>query len=269
MSRIRADGSTPRFDARHGQPPPRVAETPDIPLLRPRSSTRPTGPVGPIACRACDLNEVCRLCGLIALEGRTRQPTGALRMVRPGAPLFRAGMPAHSLYAVRQGMLKTVRVTAEGDEQVIALNTPGEVLGLEAFGLGVYANDAIALQPVVCCELPLPLLGEQGSRVRELGWAIVRLLSQAAAPRPPLSRGSVRERVISFLLDLSSRMQARGFDGRHLQLGLTRQELAALLDTRIETVSRTLQQLHREHAIRVRGNTVTLIGLPHTEPTTD
>ena len=47
--------------------------------------------VGPIACRACDLNAICRIAGLIAYEGgRPRQPTGALRAIRPGAALYRA-----------------------------------------------------------------------------------------------------------------------------------------------------------------------------------
>ena len=94
---------------------------------------------------SCELNEICRLSGLIAFEGgRSRHPTGALRKVRAGAALFRTGSPAHALYAIRQGMLKTVRVSADGEEQIIALNTPGEVLGLEAFSAGTYASDAIA-----------------------------------------------------------------------------------------------------------------------------
>jgi CRP/FNR family transcriptional regulator len=205
---------------------------------------------------------VCRLSGLIALErGRVRQPSGALRTVAPGAPLFRAGTPAHSLYAVRQGLLKTVRVSLEGDEHVLAVHTPGEVLGLEAFGRGVYACDAIALQSVVCCELPLPQIAEQGARVRELGAAIVRLLSQAAEPRLHLERGSARQRVTAFLLDLAQRLERRGLDGRQFALGLSRQEIADLLDTRIETVSRTMQQMNRERAIRVRGGSVSLLSL--------
>ena len=75
--------------------------------------------------------------GLVAFEGgRVRQSTGGLRAVRAGEPLFRAGDPAHSLYALRQGLLKTVHVNTDGDEQILALNTPGEVLGLEAFSTG-------------------------------------------------------------------------------------------------------------------------------------
>ncbi|HKE93455.1 MAG TPA: helix-turn-helix domain-containing protein, partial [Povalibacter sp.] len=53
----------------------------------------------------------------------------------------------------------------------------------------------------------------------------------------------------------------RDLDGHGFTLGLSRQEIAELLDTRIETVSRVMQQLHREQAIRVRGNRVNLLTL--------
>jgi CRP/FNR family transcriptional regulator len=225
-------------------------------------SRRKGGSLGPIACSACDLNEICRLSGLIALEGgHTRQSTGTMRVVRPGTHLYRTGSPANCLYAVRQGLLKLVHVTADGDEHTVGLATPGEVLGLEGFSLGSYATDAVALQPVICCELPLTMLEQNGTRVRELASALIRLLSRAAAPHVGSPRGSIRERVTSFLLDLSARLERRGLDGRQFTIGLSRREMADLLDTRIETVSRVMQQLHREHAIRVRGDAVTLLRL--------
>lgn len=225
--------------------------------LAPGASASP----GPIACSACDLNEVCRLSGLIAFDGgRARQSTGTLRILQPGAHLYHAGAPATALYAVRQGLLKVVQVTADGDEQTLGLATPGEVLGMEAFSLGTYATDMIALQPVVCCELPLSML-EHGTRVRELAVALLRLLSRATAPKAEQARGSIRGRVVQFLLDLSARLERRGLDGRQFMLGLSRREIADLLDARIETVSRMMQRLHREQAIHVRDNSVTLLDL--------
>lgn len=223
---------------------------------------------GSIACRACDLNEICRLTGLIAFEGgRCRQSTGALRTLRAGAVLFHAGAPAQALYAIRQGAIKTTRVTPAGDEQIIAFHTPGEVLGLEAFSMREHAYDAIALEASVCCEVPLPLLSEDNAHVRELSSAIVRLLSEATAPRINLARGSARERVTNFLLDLAERLEKRGIDAQELWLSMSRQEIADLLDTRIETVSRTLQQLHRERAIQVRGGKVSLLAARTTTET--
>ncbi len=230
---------------------------------KPRPSNVSTcSSVGPVGCRSCDLHEICRLTGLLAFDaGRSRQSTGALRSVRTGESLFRGGDFAHHLYAVRQGMLKSVHVSSEGDQQIVAYHTPGDVLGLEAFGDGSYAHDVIALQPVVCCELPMRLLANQHKHVGEFGSALIRLLSQAVVPRLNPARGSIRSRVANFLLDLGARLARRGLDGRQFMLGLSRQDIADLLNTRIETVSRTIQQLNREEAIRVRGNRVRLLSL--------
>jgi CRP/FNR family transcriptional regulator len=217
---------------------------------------------GPIGCLSCDLLEICRAAGVLAFDAnRSRQSTGALRTVQAGAALFRTGDPAHTVFAVRQGLLKTVRVSAEGDEQILSLHTPGEVLGLEAFVGGTHGSDVIAVQRVVCCELPLRSLGDQRLHEGELGSALVRLLGRAIAPRPNFARGPMRQRVIIFLLDLGSRLTDRGLDGRQFALGLSRSEIANLLDTRIETISRMMQQLHREQAIQVRGGKVSLLSL--------
>jgi CRP/FNR family transcriptional regulator len=232
--------------------------------LMSQSRKRPTteGSItAPIACRSCDLNEVCRLCGLIALESGGKKQSGALRSVEPGGSLLRSGTPAQSIYAIRQGMVKTVRVTAEGDEAVLDIHTPGEVLGLEGFGTGSYSCDAIAVGRVVCCELPLPSLGEQSARASQLSMALLRLMSRAVRPRVPATRGPVRQRVVSFLLDLAQRLAQRGLNGRQFSLGVSRQELANLLDARLETISRQIQQLHRERAIHIKGNLVTLLTL--------
>jgi CRP/FNR family transcriptional regulator len=223
--------------------------------------------IGPIACRACDLNAICRIAGLIAYEGgRPRQPTGALRAIRPGAALYRAGAPAHALYAIRLGTIKLTRVSMEGEEHVVSFHTPGEVLGLEAFSQAGYTSDAIALETVQACELPLPLLNDHSSQTAELATELVRLLSRATTVPRELARGSARNRVCNFLLDLSHRLASRGFDPAQLKLSMSRLEIANLLDTRIETVSRVLQQLNREQAIHVRGNRVRLLTLASSTP---
>lgn len=218
--------------------------------------------IGPIPCRACDLNTLCRLTGLIAYSaGRPRQATGALRSLRSGAALFRAGAPARALFAIRQGMVKLVYVNADGEEQIVSFHTPGEVVGLEAFGTDTYVCDAIASGPVQCCEVPVPRLDEQGAGTAEVAGTLVHLLGRAAAARVALARGSARERITNFLLDLSRRLGERGFDAKRFRLTMSRMEIANLLDARIETVSRILQQLHRERAIHVSGDRVQLLDL--------
>jgi len=217
---------------------------------------------GPIACRSCDLYEVCRLCGLTTIgEHRGVQRTGALKTLRAGTCLYRAGEPAHSLFAVRQGMLKSVEVGTDGEERIVAVNTPGDVLGTEAFAKRIYSYDVVALQPVVCCELPLSLLSDQYPRVRELAAALINLLSRNSVPRTALAHGPMRSRIAGFILDLARRFEERGLDSRNFSLGMTRQEIANLLDTRIETVSRMVQRMSRDQEIAIVGQQVTLLSL--------
>lgn len=217
----------------------------------------------PIACRDCDLNELCRLAVLIAHhDGRdSRTAVGTWRTIERGAALFRTGDAANGLFAVRQGMIKSVHLTEDGHERIVAFHTPGEVIGVEAFRADAYICDAIAVEPSLCCELPLPEHGAQSPHAHSVLTSIVRLLSTAAPLTAPLTRGSARERVTRFLFDLSTRLQKRGMNGRHFKLPMSRTEIANILDTRVETVSRTLQQLHREGAICVRGSTVELLDL--------
>ncbi|HMN46372.1 MAG TPA: cyclic nucleotide-binding domain-containing protein [Povalibacter sp.] len=209
----------------------------------------------PFACSDCDLNELCRLAVLLAhRDGRERPARGTFRVLDAGARLFRSGGAAGSVFAVRQGTIKTVHLTEDGHERVIAFHVPGEIIGLEAFGSRTYRCDAIALEQSVCCELPVP------RNVEHLA-AVVNLLGTAVVPRLPLTRGPMRERVTGFLADHAERLRRHGFDGRRFRLAMSRGDIANLLDTSVETVSRILQQLHREKAIHVRGSTIELLTL--------
>lgn len=222
-----------------------------------RADVRPR----PIACRDCDLNELCRLAVLIAhRDGRERPAAGSFRMIDCGKSLFRCGDPATSLFAVRQGSIKIVHLTEDGHERVVGFHVPGEVFGLEAFSTDRYRCDAIALEHSVICELPLPQRAES-LRVQGLLSAMVDLLGIAVVPPVPVARGSARGRVARFLQDHSERLRRRGLNGQRMRLSMSRSDIANYLDTRVETVSRILQQLHREKAIRVQGSTVELIDL--------
>lgn len=226
-----------------------------------RVETRPR----PIACRDCDLNELCRLAVLNARrDGRERPALGTFRAVDKGTTLFRSGDAATSLFAVRQGMIKLIHLTEDGHERVIGFHLPGEVIGLEVFGFDRYRCDAVAAEHSLCCELPLRQQAD-GLQVNGLLTAVVDLLGIAAAPKLPLAHGSARQRVTRFLLDHGERLRRRGLDGRRFRLTMSRSDIANFLDTRIETVSRILQQLHREKAIHVHGSTIEVLALSSIE----
>ena len=64
-----------------------------------------------------------------------------------------------------------------------------------------------------------------------------------------LGRKTARERVATFLLQLSQRAERRGHNALQLQLPMKRYEIADYLGLSFETVSRHLRDLERERLI--------------------
>jgi CRP/FNR family transcriptional regulator len=66
--------------------------------------------------------------------------------------------------------------------------------------------------------------------------------------------GSMRaeERLAAFLLNLTQRLQARGFSGSSLVLRMTREEIGSYLGLKLETVSRAFSKFQDDGVLEVR-----------------
>jgi CRP/FNR family transcriptional regulator len=66
--------------------------------------------------------------------------------------------------------------------------------------------------------------------------------------------GSMRaeERLAAFLLNLTQRLQARGFSSHSLILRMTREEIGSYLGLKLETVSRTFSKFQEDGVLEVR-----------------
>jgi CRP/FNR family transcriptional regulator len=67
------------------------------------------------------------------------------------------------------------------------------------------------------------------------------------------------ERVAAFLLDLSSRWQARSYSPSAFVLRMTREETGSFLGLKLETVSRTLSRFQKQGIIEVHGKEVRIL----------
>jgi CRP/FNR family transcriptional regulator len=66
--------------------------------------------------------------------------------------------------------------------------------------------------------------------------------------------GSMRaeERLAAFLLNLTQRLQARGFSASSLVLRMTREEIGSYLGLKLETVSRTFSKFQDDGLMEVK-----------------
>jgi CRP/FNR family transcriptional regulator len=184
--------------------------------------------------------------------------------VAPGQHLFRAGDPVSCVYVLRSGALKGYLTTPEGEEQIVAFYSTGDVIGLESVAGGRHSRHCVSLSAVEVCRIPVDALLEACGRDRALHAALLDGMGreiQRLQSMLRLERLTADQRVASFLLS-QARRQARGsgIEARCIvQLAMTRGEIGRFLDLATETVSRCLTRLQAAGAIRIYRNEIELL----------
>ncbi|HXZ11927.1 MAG TPA: Crp/Fnr family transcriptional regulator [Candidatus Sulfotelmatobacter sp.] len=197
----------------------------------------------------------------------TRQEIEALaarvshRRFERGALLFSEGDACAGLFLVASGKIRIFKLSAEGREQVLAVEGPGSSFAeLPVFDGGNYPASASALEDAevlfisrrdfqnFCREHPdvaLKVIAVVGSRLRRLVGII-----------EDLSFTTVRQRLIALILQLARSSGIPSKDGVLVELTKTHQDLAADLGTVRELVSRNLSRLQAEGFLEVEGRKI-------------
>jgi CRP/FNR family transcriptional regulator, anaerobic regulatory protein len=207
-----------------------------------------TSPSGKAPCSRCNLSELCLAHGLTRdeLDHLDARLVSGRRKVAHGQALLRHGDRFEAVYSVWTGFFKTVVPSGPGGEQVTGFQMGGELLGLDGIDTGRYAVDAIALEDSQVCVIPFAELEALGREVPSLQRRFNRVMSREIGRdvRMMMLLGSMNaeERVATFLLNLTHRLQARGFSASSLVLRMSREEIGSFLGLKLETVSRTFSK---------------------------
>jgi CRP/FNR family transcriptional regulator len=242
-----------------------------VTATRPRPILRDVGREAQ-SCLGCSLRRICMPIDVADPEAKVlfEKLVASRIRLRKGDVLFRAGERFTALYAIRVGSCKTVALADDGDEQVTGLHLPGEIIGVEGIGNDVHVGQAVALEDTEVCVLPFERIEALAQRDTGFRRRLYRLLSSAIVRERSLSLmlGTMRaeQRLASFLLDLSSRYQMRGYSSTDFVLRMTREEIGSHLGLKLETVSRLFSRFAEEGLIEVQGRVIKLcdrIGLQH------
>ena len=180
-------------------------------------------------------------------------------LIRKKQDIYLEGDEATRLYFVKSGRVKTVKITDGGKELVVGLHGPGEFFGyLPLLQHTPHGDSAIAVDESELFYIPKDDFTELLLRNPEVGQQFVRLLagqvSEQAELLLSLAYNSMRRRVANMLVQLHE--QAGGQADATIQLN--RDDMAALVGTAPESLSRTLNEFKQDglialtpHAIRV------------------
>jgi CRP/FNR family transcriptional regulator len=211
-----------------------------------------------LECASCKPSELSIAFGLTRaeIEEIDNRLVSVRRKVAQGEVLFRAGDRFDSLYSVWTGFFKTTISSGLGREQVTGFQMGGEMLGLDGIDTGRHEVDAIALEDSQVCQIPFVNLEALGREVPSLQRQLHRIMSREIGKdgQMMLLLGTMfaEERVAAFLLNLTRRLQARGFSASAVLLRMSREEIGSFLGLKLETVSRTFSKFQANGLLFVR-----------------
>jgi len=219
-----------------------------------------------VSCKECNLRELCFPHGmneeeLESMDAVVEQP----KPMHKNDYLYHDGDKTAAIYAVRSGCVKTMTESPNGDEQIVGFHLPGELLGMDGFADGVHSCNAVALETSSVCELPLDKLEVLCMQLPSLQRQMRRIMGKEVTGDHKLllllGKMSADERLASFLLSLSSRMQERHWKDKEFNLSMPRQDIANYLGMAVETVSRLFATFQNEKIIAVDRRHITILDM--------
>ena len=215
------------------------------------------------ACKDCSLRELCLPLGLSEPDiSSLDKMVKRRRVLKKGEMLYRFGDPLHSLYAIRNGALKTTGLIEDGRAQITGFYLPGELLGIDAINTDHHPCSAEALEASEVCEIPYDALEALAQEVPGLQHQLLRIMSREIVRDEEmlmmLGRMSAEERLASCLMSFSRRFARLGNAAVEFKLSMSRQDLGDYLGLALETVSRLLSRFQDDGLINVHGRQIVL-----------
>ncbi|MDO8320679.1 Crp/Fnr family transcriptional regulator [Rhodoferax sp.] len=199
----------------------------------------------------------CRQCGIRAMVlfadlnehdfGQIHAPIDDMEYAQ-GDALYAEATPAQGIFTLRSGMVKLVRSTVDGRQRIVRVLRAGDVIGLEALAGARYDSDAVALTPVTVCRIPLNVIQKLASSSPRLHTQLMhkwqRALKDADDWLADMNFGTARQRVTNLVLKMRSPINP------DVSVLFSREDMGAMLDLKLETVSREISSLVRDGVIK-------------------
>jgi CRP/FNR family cyclic AMP-dependent transcriptional regulator len=179
-----------------------------------------------------------------------------VRSYRKNQLIFLEEDTGHYMYIVIAGKVKVTKATDSGKESLLAIHQTGDFFGEMALLDGktspatVSAMEDCKLVSISSADFH-GLLMHNERVVRQIIQVLCTRLRQAWAQLQGLSYSTAEARIRGGLLQLSRRHGVVDSRGVIINLKITHQELAEMVGTARETVTRTLASLQKEGIIQL------------------
>lgn len=181
------------------------------------------------------------------------------RIMEPGQILFHQGDPCDGIYCIKDGLVGERRIDAEGRSFLIRLSRPGTTVGYqELLSKTVHRNSAEILQPSHICFIGKSVVRQLLETAPSVG---ERFLQRSLSDSQDMENALVEAKTIGvrarFLHVLMTFYEHTGSQhpehGHIIQIPVTRRDLAELVGTAPETISRTIRKIQDDGLVDFKG----------------
>ncbi len=218
-----------------------------------------------VECDDCSMNSVCQPVST-AKQSLNLSDSYLQKRVssKNGDILFHQAAPLTDIFAVSSGMFKLCQNTDDGEENIIGLRFPGELIGEDALYLKNYNYTAIAIGDSSVCIVSVEQMTSCGKLVPEIQQNLIELLSRQSYVRQRnfqayIGKKSADSLLAAFLLNIIERNADYTQSNDSIELPLSRNEVANFLGLRRETLSRVFSKFQKEQLIQVESKKIQLL----------
>ncbi len=187
-----------------------------------------------------------------------------------GATLFVEGQTGRGVFVLCKGRVKLSTSSFDGKTLIVRLSEPGEVLGLPATVTGTpYELTAEVVEPTQANFISrqdfLNFLREYGDVALRVAQQLGQTYHTAVAEMRTIGLShSAEEKLARFILDLTADHKSEK-GAVKTKLTLTQEEIAQMIGTSRETVTRVFAGFRKKNLLIVKGSTLTLKDRPGLE----
>jgi len=187
-----------------------------------------------------------------------------------GESIFLEGDPGKAVYYIKSGKIKLYKTSMEGREVTLNILGSGSIFAeVTMFSDLDYPATAMVLEDVLVGmirnENLEKIVRENGNIALSLIKELNRRLYYAQMKIKDMALHDVNGRVAKVLLDLAYRYGKKNSRGIQIDLKMTKTEIANIVGTSRETVSRSLSQLKTDEVIDMKGKLVFIKSLEDLE----